>query len=165
MISMLVLLQLWGPGVHLPVFGDFSTKEVFRGKPARVDLRSHQYAPRFRTRLTEGAAKGPNFAGSFTVVMWHCGSNCQTVAIVNAKNGRVHFPLSFATSSGVCFQRNSNLLITDPIDAELVKNSDGTVPEWLKTRFFTWNGAETIEIGSTREVMKQSCEPVDDTSN
>ena len=165
MIPFLLLLQLWATGTRLPVFDDYPTKEIFIGKPARVDLRSESDAPRFRTRLTQDAAKGQNFAGSVTVVIWHCGSNCQTVAMVNAKNGRVHFPLSFATSYGACFRRNSNLLITDPIDAELVRYSDGTRPEWLKTRFFTWNGAKITEIGTTREVMKQSCGPVDDTSN
>ena len=85
MIPFLLLLQLWATGTRLPVFDDYPTKEIFIGKPARVDLRSESDAPRFRTRLTQDAAKGPNFAGSFTVVMWHCGSNCQTVAMVNAK--------------------------------------------------------------------------------
>jgi len=165
MISLLFLLQLWAPGTWLPVFDDFPTTEIFRGKPARVDLRSDPGAPRFRTRLTQGAAKGPNFAGSFTVVMWHCGTNGQTLALVDAKNGRVFFPLSFPTSEGVCFRLSSKLLITDPIDADLVKRYDGTIPDWLKTRFFTWDGNKMTEINSTKEVMSHSCGSVDDTSN
>lgn len=152
------------PGIRLPVFEEFPATEVFKGKPVRVDLHSHPDARRFRTRLTEGAAKGPNFAGRFTVVMWHCGTSCQVVALVDAKTGRVHFPLSFPTSEGVCFRLNSNLLITDPIDAELVKLYGGTIPEWLKTRFFRWDGAKMTEIGSTSEIMNQSCGRVDDTS-
>jgi hypothetical protein len=80
--------------------------------------------------------------------MWHCGSNCQTVAIVNAKNGRVHFPLSFAMSDGVVSEGTA--IITDPIDAELMKDLNGTIPEWLKTRFFIGNGAKMTEIGNTR---------------
>jgi hypothetical protein len=152
------------PGTRVPVFEEFPATEVFKGKPVRVDLHSHPDARRFRTRLTEGAAKGPNYAGGFTVVMWHCGTSCQTVAVVDAKTGRVHFPLSFATSEGVCFRVKSNLLITDPITPELVKWYDGAIPDWLKTRFFTWDGVKMTEIGSTREFMEQSCGPVDDTS-
>jgi hypothetical protein len=147
------------------MFDEYPTKEIFKGKPARVDLRSDSDAPRFRTRLTQDAAKGPSFAGSFTVVTWHCGTNCQTMALVSVKNGRVYFPLSFPTSEGVCFRVNSNLLITDPIDRALVERYRGTIPDWLRTRFFTWNGAKMTEIGSTKEVMNQSCGPVDDTSN
>ena len=166
MIAILFLLQLWAPGTQLPVFGDFSTKEVFRGKPARVDLRSHPYAPRFRTRLTEGGAKGPNFAGHFTVVMWHCGTSCQTLALVDAKTGRVQFPFSFAVEEGACFRATSNLIIIDPIDPDLVKRYDGvSFPEWLTTRFFTWDGIKMTQIASTKLLMDQSCGRVDDTSN
>jgi hypothetical protein len=89
MISLVFLFQLWGPGILLPVFEDFPAVEIFKGKPARVDLGSHPDAHRFRTRLTQGAAKGPNFAGHFTVVMWHCGTSCQTMALVDAKTGPV----------------------------------------------------------------------------
>jgi hypothetical protein len=165
MISLLLLFQLWAPGTRFPVFDDFPTKEIFRGKPARVDLRSDPNAPRFRTRLTQGAVKGPNFAGRFTVVMWHCGTNCQILAVVDAKNGRVLFPLSFSTSEGVCFRLSSKLLIADPIDAELVKRYDGVIPDWLRTRFFTWDGNKLAEINSTKQVMSQSCGPIDDTSS
>ncbi len=165
MISLIFLFQLWDPGTLLPVFEDFPTVETFKGKPALVDLGSHPDAHRFRTRLSQSAAKGPNFVGHFTVVMWHCGTNCQITALVDEKTGRVYFPFAFSTSEGVCFRVSSNLLITDPIYPELVKRYGGTIPDWLKTRFFTWDGAKMTEIGSTRTVMNQSCGPVDDTSN
>ena len=164
-IFFLVFLgQISGSGISLPVFENFPSSGTFKGKPARVDFRNNSDALRFRTRLTQDAAKGPNFAGHYTIIMWHCGTNCQTVALVDAKTGQVYFPLSFPTAEGVCFRLNSNLLITDPIDSEFVKDYPGTIPEWLTTRFFSWDGIRMTEIASTKVVMKQSCNRVDDTS-
>ncbi len=60
-------------GKDYPRFEAFSTP-VISLKPARVDLESHPLAKRYRTRLREGAAEGPNFAGHFTIVGWGCGT-------------------------------------------------------------------------------------------
>ena len=50
--------------------------------------RDHNY----RTRLREGAAEGPNFAGRYTVVIWGCGTGCAQMGVVDSKTGRVYFP-------------------------------------------------------------------------
>lgn len=43
--------------------------------------------------IREGAAKGPNFAGYFTIATWGCGSSCGSFAVIDAKTGRVfHAP-------------------------------------------------------------------------
>jgi hypothetical protein len=44
----------------------------------------------FRTRIREGAAKGPNFAGYYSIAEWGCGSSCVSIAVVDAKNGNVY---------------------------------------------------------------------------
>jgi hypothetical protein len=74
-----------------PLYRDFPAAGDFRGKPAALDLASNRDARQFRTVLTAGAAKGPNFAGHFTVVGWGCGSACLAWAIVDATSGKVYF--------------------------------------------------------------------------
>src|SRR5262249_54869459 len=44
----------------------------------------------FRTVIRNGAEKGPNFAGHYTIVSWGCGTACVTVAIVDAISGEVY---------------------------------------------------------------------------
>ena len=64
----------------------------FKGKPAvaKVERASDRM---FRTRIREGAAKGPNFAGHFTIVQWGCGAGCVSSVIVDAVDGTVyHMP-------------------------------------------------------------------------
>jgi hypothetical protein len=61
----------------------------YTGKPAAVNLASHKDARTFRTRLREAAPGGPNFAGRMTVVTWGCGTSCQTVALIDARTGRL----------------------------------------------------------------------------
>ncbi len=74
-----------------PRFGSYPAR-VYRGRVAPVNLRSARGARTFRTRLREGAKEGVNFAGHFSLVGWGCGTGCQSVAIIDAKNGAVHFP-------------------------------------------------------------------------
>jgi hypothetical protein len=51
----------------------------------------------FRAEIRKGAAKGPNFAGHYTVVRWGCGSDCLQIAIVDARTGKVHHPPNLRT--------------------------------------------------------------------
>ena len=74
-----------------PRFGMYPAKTLEKTRPAPVDLNSDPSARMFRTRLRNGAAKGPNFAGHYTVVVWGCGASCVTFAIVDSLTGRVIF--------------------------------------------------------------------------
>lgn len=65
--------------------------ERFKGKPASVILSSKR-ARLYRTVLREGAKKGPNFAGHYTIVTWGAGLATFSMAVVDAKTGRVYFP-------------------------------------------------------------------------
>jgi hypothetical protein len=134
----------------LPSFQEYSVADIFKGKPALVDLASHPNARRFRTRLREGATMGPNFAGHFTIVTWGCGTMCEELAIIDSQSGKVHFPLKRALSNGLCFRLESSLLITDPIDQETFEG--WKIPDWLKTHYYNWNGSELNEIATTRLV-------------
>ena len=95
-----------------PRFEDFGVSSVFRGKPAPVDLSGNPKARTFRTKLTEGAKEGPNFAGHYTAVSWHCGTECQAVAVIDAKTGQVYFA-PFSTSEDSEFRVNSMLFIAN----------------------------------------------------
>ena len=92
------------------IFEDYPVAEIYKGEIAEVDFESYPAAYEFRTRITEGAKEGPNFAGQYTVVTWGCGSSCGISAIVNSKTGKiVHFGLySFAD---IIYKLDSRLLI------------------------------------------------------
>jgi len=52
----------------LPSFSDYPATETFSGKPA-APLFQTAGQRKFRTMIREGAAKGPNFAGRYTIAM------------------------------------------------------------------------------------------------
>ena len=79
-------------GKDIPRFEAFSTPVILNLKPAEVDLKSNPRARRYRTRICEGAAEGPNFAGHFTIVGWGCGTSCVQWAVVDARTGAVYLP-------------------------------------------------------------------------
>ncbi len=135
-----------------PRFIDFPATATFAGKPAPVDLDSAPDARMFRTRLRAGAAEGPNFAGDQTVVTWGCGTNCQVVAIVDARSGRVYFP-GIISETGLAFRRDSRLLIENPADSHDVR-ADERAPRpddegarlFGGPNFYAWNGTSLVPI-------------------
>lgn len=115
----------------------------FRGKPAAVNLSSHKDARMFRTRLREAAPGGPNFAGHMTVVTWGCGSSCQAVALIDARNGRVYFGPT--ASLGVKHRLDSRLLVVNP--PEEIKEAYGDKPpDWSTPDYYVWNNGRLAKI-------------------
>jgi len=78
---------------RLPRSEDYAVprNERYRGKTATVVLGSKR-ARLYRTVLREGAKRGPNFAGHYTIVTWGAGLATFSMAVVDAKTGRVYFP-------------------------------------------------------------------------
>src|SRR6266568_678014 len=98
----------------VPVFADYPVDSVYRGPVAPLDLASSPEARRFRTVLRRGAGKGPNYAGHLTVVTWGCGTSCITVALVDARTGRVtRSPIG--AGYGVQHHLDSRLLVIDRV--------------------------------------------------
>jgi hypothetical protein len=66
-------------------------------------------------------AKGPNFAGSFTVVRTTCGTGCSYVVIVDVRTGRIFEDLPFSMITvgasgrlrGLSFRLDSRLMMVE----------------------------------------------------
>ena len=141
-----------------PNFTDYPVITRYGDKPAPVNISSHPLAKVFRTKLREGAKKGPNFAGHYTVVTWGCSTDCESVAIVDARNGKVFFP-PFATVFGVDFRLDSNLFINEPA-SKIPKdyNPMFTSPLGVKTQYYIWrnNRFTPINSGKGKDAIKRS---------
>jgi hypothetical protein len=92
------------------VFENYRTDDIYKGKIAKVDLKSYPGAYQFRSRIREGVKDGPNFAGHYTLVIWGCGTQCGNFAIVDDKTGKI----VVVDCDETCyhhFKKNSRLLI------------------------------------------------------
>ena len=110
--AVLTGLAAQAPQKPLPRFEDYRADAAFKGSPAAVVTEGSKLARTYRTRLREGAAKGPNFAGRFTLVSWGCGASCQEWAVVDARTGQVS-EWMIRTSVGAEFRADSRLLLVD----------------------------------------------------
>ena len=92
---------------NTPRFEDYPVTEMFTGTPVAPifsTLETRQYRTRIRNGVSTGAdvwngswknpiqRKEPNFAGHYFVIRWGCGSQCVTMATVDAKTGSVYPP-------------------------------------------------------------------------
>ncbi len=78
-----------------PRFEDYSA-DVYAGKPARLKLKSHPLARRYRSSIREQLrSQGINFAGHYTLAVMGCGTSCSITAIVESRTGRAYFPQVF----------------------------------------------------------------------
>jgi hypothetical protein len=78
-----------------PRFEKYSA-EVYAGKPAPLNLRSHRLARMYRASIREQLQEeGINFAGHYTIAVMGCGTACSITAIVDARNGNAYFPQVF----------------------------------------------------------------------
>jgi hypothetical protein len=76
-------------------FESYAVK-AWRGKPAKLNLRSHRLARMYRTSLREQMRdEGVNFAGHYTVAAMGCGTGCSITAIIDARTGQAFFPQVF----------------------------------------------------------------------
>ncbi len=134
----------------LPRFADYPVKEWFTGKPVPPDFKNDPDAKRFATRIREGATKGPNFAGRYTIIEWGCGSECQSFAIVDAKTGAIFSP-PFSTAWGMMYRLDSSLLIVNPVTPEAAAGD--WVPGWLVTGFYVWDGSQLNKVQEDRPLV------------
>jgi hypothetical protein len=133
-----------------PQFSDYSVKEIYKGRVARVRLDSSK-ARMFRTRLREDSRSGPNFAGHYTVVIWGCGTGCAQMGIVDAKTGRVYFPpvewmdipdMEDEQSRGKFFRLDSKLLVITKSNYDMERSYTAYYYLFDKNRFRLLRKAE-----------------------
>ena len=88
---LIVLLPLGAMAENID-FDQYQEKNIYTGKPAKPELKTHKEARRYRTAIREQANEGPNFAGRFRIVEIGCGTSCVTIVVVNSKTGEVFLP-------------------------------------------------------------------------
>jgi hypothetical protein len=128
------------------LFAKYPATVKFKGKPAAVDLKSHKDAPNFRTRLRDAVkeAKGPNFAGHMIATLWGCGTSCQMVALIDARNGKVYFAPEPA-AVGVEYRADSRLMIFNP-PKNLKEAFGDKPPQGMKTEMYVWEKGALTKV-------------------
>jgi len=89
--ALLVLTVIAASAQRTPTFAAYAVK-VEKVRNISVDLKSNKGAREFRTMLREAAKGGINFAGHYVMAGWGCGTNCEVLAVIDARNGHVYFP-------------------------------------------------------------------------
>ncbi len=126
--------------IDMPKFSDYDSNN--RGstpqKPALVDFNSNDRARTYKTVLTAAESNGPNFAGHYTIATWGCGTECQSIAVIDSLDGRVYDGVG--SQVGMDYNINSKLLVVNPPYNiyELYNNDSKKWNPSLTTRFYVW---------------------------
>jgi PAS domain-containing protein len=95
-------------GPTFPQFESYPVSGDFYGTPAPAII-SHPGARLFRTMIKEQAKAQPNFAGHYRLATWGCGSDCQGLALIDARTGKVYFNPRALNVAGVPNQDEERL--------------------------------------------------------
>jgi hypothetical protein len=140
----------------LPRSEDYPVTQVWLGTPASAKLTTSAERM-FRTRLTKAAQEPANFAGHYRFVIWGCGSECISGAVIDLETGKVfspplakerggwaHFSVcqSAYENSGVDFHVNSRLLVLR-CGLNYSERLQTNVPD---AYYFVWEGERFREI-------------------
>jgi hypothetical protein len=139
-IALASAVQCFSQAQSLPRFEDYPASGRLAGKPAPAKIVGKR-ARLFRTMLRENAARGPNFAGHYTLATWGCGSDCKSLAIIDARTGGVHFlpqllhvlRVPFQAEEPLQFRPDSRLLIVVG-DRNLAGGEGKYFYEWVNNR-------------------------------
>ena len=116
-------------------FKKFPVENIYRGKPKLPDFAGRDKTYRsLRTRITEGARSGANFAGKWAIVEIGCGAGCLSAFLVDISTGRV----STLPTSGEDY---ASLTLKYRLDSRLLiaryQSNDACLGETL-----VWNGTQ-----------------------
>lgn len=123
--------------VKTPNFSDYPITERFVGEAHKVNYDDNESAKEFKSQIEKKVKEGANFAGHYTVVLWDCGTSCQTGVVVDLINGRVYGLPSKIITCGVEFQIDSSLLIVN-YDKDCV--NDPNVGQ-VRTKYYIWKNS------------------------
>jgi hypothetical protein len=116
--------------------------EIHNGKLAEPDFSSYPEAKRYITRIKEECKNGINFAGKYTLVIWGCGSPCQSGVIVDRINGKIY--ANYFSAFGSEFRKDSRMII---INSGLIDEETKLINfhNMVELSVELWNGTEFIK--------------------
>lgn len=122
-------------------FEDYPAKRLKQNTKlaSKITLTTAQ-AKRYRTVISEEGKLGANFAGHYRLVIWGCGTDCRSFAIVDRATGIAHTPDSIRLVTGAIgndqprldFRQDSRLLV---INGAINEQEEGSF-------FYEWTGRD-----------------------
>ena len=116
--------------------------EIYNGILAEPDFNSYPDAKRYITRIKEECKNRINFAGKYTLVIWGCGSPCQSGVIVDRINGKIY--ADYFSTFGSEFRKDSRMII---LNSGLMDEKTKLINfhNMVELRVELWNGSEFIK--------------------
>ena len=59
------------------------------------------------------------------------------------------------SENGVCYQKNSRLMVVNPITEDTVSDYGGSIPAWLTTKYYVLNGDEKLILAQTSKAVTE----------
>jgi hypothetical protein len=90
LVALVLTLSVAAFAQRSPTFAQYAVRaEKVRNVKVKLTTKD---ARMFRTNLRNAAKGGVNFAGHYILTGWGCGTNCEELAIIDARTGIAYFP-------------------------------------------------------------------------
>jgi hypothetical protein len=145
-----------------PQLEDYPVTSIFTGTPAAPKFQTAGQR-RFRTVIRDGAAKGPNFAGHYTIAQWGCGTGCVQMAVVDLQSGDVYEgPFGILPNSTICLGANAEedkIGVVNRRDSSLLIVKGCPNEKNCGTYYYSWTGKQFKLIRKDPMKPPSGCEP------
>lgn len=118
-----------------PRFEDYAATERPTGRLAAPNYATSEDARQFRFHIDRQMGAGINFAGAYTIATWRCGDVCESIAVVDRRNGNI--VMAPEAYNGIAFRRDSRLLVLNPPERIPVSLRDNP-PAEMRSEFLVF---------------------------
>jgi hypothetical protein len=129
-------------------FSMFRVRAMYKGRLAPPDFKTDPKARLFKTEIRDQCKDyGINFAGHYTVIEWGCGTECESIAIVDRISGAIFYSgIRHSTGdeafNGVKYKPGSRMMVMNSYSLdnhkgyELVRDY-----KFMRTHVMEWTGS------------------------
>jgi len=96
---------------------------------------------------------GADFAGKYQIIVDGCGTQCQRIIALDLVTNEER--VLVLSENGVCYQKDSRLMVVNPITEDTVSDYGGSIPAWLTTKYYVLNGDEKLILAQTSKAVTE----------
>ncbi|MBU1106158.1 MAG: hypothetical protein KKB51_05765 [Candidatus Riflebacteria bacterium] len=138
--------QLFAATPANPAWDNYKVTQVPASFSAPIDMKIvDKECSWAKDYIASDTTEQPDFAGFFKILRVSAGTMCSAILLVDCRTGKI-VQAPFSVEVGCSYKLESSLFIVNPIEQIREAFSESMIPDWLKTKYYSWNGKRFVPL-------------------